>query len=296
MSQYTFIVNPAAGKGAGGRILDPLQNELRSRRIPHDIALTTGPGHATRLARESTSPTVVAVGGDGTINEVANGLFGTDRALGILPTGSGNDFIKSVSIPSRLFPALEILLRGNSRSIDIGTVDAGEGNSSLRLFVNGVGVGFDAAVAAKTREITSLSGIALYLAAVFQTLGHYQAPEFTIAMGASTPLVGRNLLIAIGNGRCAGGGFFLTPDAIVDDGLLDACIVDDKGLLEILMLMPRVMLGKHHNVRGVKFVRSNEFIITASNPFFVHADGEIVGSNVTGVRVGLRPSALRIIA
>jgi diacylglycerol kinase (ATP) len=296
MSPYTFIINPAAGKGAGGRILDPLQNELRSRGIPHDVVLTTGPGHATSVARESSSPTVVAVGGDGTINEVANGLLGSDKALGILPGGSGNDFVKSLSIPSRLAPALEILLRGHQRRMDLGTVAAGDGNSSSRVFVNGVGAGFDAAVAAKTREITSLSGIALYLAAVFQTLGHYRAPRFTITAGASAPIIGRNLLIAIGNGQCAGGGFFLTPDAIVDDGLLDACIVDDKNLLQILFLMPRVMRGKHHHVRGVKFLRSSEFNISASDPFFVHADGEIVGSNVLEVHVGLMPSALRVIA
>jgi diacylglycerol kinase (ATP) len=296
MTPYTFIVNPSAGKGAGGLLLDPLQNELRSRRISHDIVLTSGPGHATQAARESLSTTVVAVGGDGTINEVANGLPGTEKMMGIIPAGSGNDFVKSVSIPSRLAPALDVLLRGTHRSIDLGTVATGDGNSLPRSFVNGVGVGFDAAVAAKTREIKSLSGIALYLAAVFQTLGHYVAPTFTISMGASPPVIGRNLLIAIGNGVCAGGGFFLTPDAKVDDGLLDACVVDDKNFLEILWLMPRVILGKHHNVTGVNFHRDKNFAISASEPFFVHADGEIVGTNVTSVRIGIQPAALRIIA
>ena len=179
--------------------------------------------------------------------------------------------------------------------IDLGTVATDGGNSSSRLFVNGVGAGFDAAVAAKTREIKYLSGIALYLAAVFQTLGHYRAPVFTIDTGASAPLVGRNLLIAIGNGQCAGGGFYLTPDALVDDGLLDACVVDEKNLLQILLLMPRVMLGKHHHVAGVKFLRSKQFTITASAPFFVHADGEIVGTNVLGVRLAIVPAALRVI-
>ena len=89
MSPYTFIVNPAAGQGTGSRILDPLETELRSRRIPYDLVMTTGPGHATRAARESTSANVVAVGGDGTVNEVANGLLGSDKALGILRRGIG---------------------------------------------------------------------------------------------------------------------------------------------------------------------------------------------------------------
>lgn len=296
MTPYTFIVNPSAGQGAGGKLLDPLRNELRSRRIPHELVVTNGPGHATVAARESPSATVVAVGGDGTINEVANGLLGTTKDLGILAAGSGNDFVKSVAIPSRLVPALDVLLRGTRRTIDLGTVSAGESNSSPRVFVNGVGVGFDAAVAARTREIKKLSGIALYLAAVFQTLGHYKAPEFTITMGASLPLVGRNLLIAIGNGQCAGGGFYLTPDAQVDDGLLDVCVVGQKNLLQILSLMPRVMKGKHHHVPGVKFYREKALSITASDPFFVHADGEIVGVLVTAVKMNVLPGALRIIS
>jgi diacylglycerol kinase family enzyme len=104
------------------------------------------------------------------------------------------------------------------------------------------------------------------------------------------------LLIAIGNGTCAGGGFYLTPDAKIDDGLLDVCSVDRKTLLQILSLMPRVMRGKHHNVPGVKFFREKQLTISAEDQFYVHADGEIVGANVRRVEVGLRAIQLRVIS
>jgi diacylglycerol kinase (ATP) len=130
---------------------------------------------------------------------------------------------------------------------------------------------------------------------VLQTLGKYTPPVFNIESEGFTRRA-KGLLIAIGNGTCAGGGFYLTPDARVDDGVLDICSVDDKNILQILSLMPRVMRGKHHNVPGVKFFREKALTITAEEPFFVHADGEIVGANVRRVEIGLISSKLTVIA
>jgi len=300
MNRFTFIVNPEAGKGNGERVFASLRGELESRRVPYDVVMTTGPGHATEAARKASTPVTVGVGGDGTLNEIANGMAGSARALGIIPAGSGNDFIKSVGVPRRPVDALHVLFAGNVRPVDVGSVRCtqekeGGGNSAPRLFVNGVGAGFDAAVAARTREIPFLGGTLLYLAAVFQTLGRYTAPAFHME-GEHARRDAPALLIAVGNGRCAGGGFYLTPDASVDDGLLDICAVDDKNVLEILKLMPRVMRGKHHDVPGVKFFRDTNFVITADTPFYVHADGEIVGVNVRRVELGIVKGNLNVIA
>ncbi len=297
MSAYTFIVNPTAGNGTAARLLDPLRSSLDARGIDYELVTTSRPGHATAAARLSKAHVVVAVGGDGTLNEVANGLSGPGTAMGIIPAGSGNDFIKSVGIPPKFLPALEILFNGTARSVDLGTVSCGEdpGNSPLRYFVNGVGIGFDAAVAARTRAIRFLGGNALYIMAVFQTLGKYVPPRFTVSMNGATSQ-SRNLLIAIGNGPCAGGGFYLTPDAQVDDGLLDICMVDEKSILQILSLMPKVMKGKHRNVPGVSFHREKGITVSAAEPFYVHADGEIVGVNVHRVDVGILPGRLSVIA
>jgi YegS/Rv2252/BmrU family lipid kinase len=238
---------------------------------------------------------VVAVGGDGTANEVANGVISSKKTLGIIPTGSGNDFIKSIGIPRNTSGALECLFRDNRRLIDCGAVQCpNSGTESYRIFVNGVGIGFDAAVAERTTHIRRLSGTALYLAAVFQTLGRYKSPLFKIRLD-SIAKESRNLLIAIGNGRCAGGGFYLTPDASVTDGLLDVCAIDEMSVLQILRLMPNVMKGKHMNMQGVRFSRAKEIDVSAAAKFYVHADGEIVGDQVNEVHVEIKTEALRVV-
>jgi YegS/Rv2252/BmrU family lipid kinase len=300
MKLFTFVVNPVAGKGAGKNVFASIRGELEGRDIPYDVVETTAPGHATEAARSAATPVVVSVGGDGTINEIANGLAGSTRTLGIIPAGSGNDFIKSVGVPRKPLQALHTLLQGVTRPVDIGTVRCsaareGGGNFETRLFVNGVGVGFDAAVAARTREIPVLSGTALYVLAVLQTLGRYVPPNFTIEFDGSSR-ESRGLLIAVGNGKCAGGGFYLTPEARVDDGLLDICSVEHKNILQILSLMPRVMRGKHHGVPGVKFFKEKRLTISADESFYVHADGEIVGANVRRVEIGLHDSQLTVIS
>jgi len=302
LTKYTFIVNPEAGRGHGRKLLEPLQNELKSRNVDHQLFLTSRAGEAFELARNGSGSVVVSVGGDGTLNEVANGLGGRNCALGIVPAGSGNDFIKSLRYPKGLSDALDIIMAGRIRQVDAGVVtctatspDASTVETHKRLFLNGVGVGFDAEVAAKMRTIRYLSGAAVYLLAVLQTLGKYRAPLFTIAIDG-VERSGHNLLIAIGNGRCAGGRFYLTPDAVVDDGLLDLCVIKDLTVARILRLMPLVMVGRHRNVKEVSLLRSSEGIrIDSAQRFFVHADGEMVGEGVNHVEISLKRKHLPIL-
>ena len=300
MSHYTFIVNPAAGRGDATKLVRRLRGALRERGIDHTIVLTAAPGDATTKARESASDVVVAVGGDGTINEVANGLVGSSKALGIIPAGSGNDFIKSCGIPEDFEQALAILCAGKRRRIDLGTVQCtkdganGSEQPEVRCFVNGVGIGFDAAVAARTQEIRHVSGTTLYLLAVFQTLGRYSFPTFTYKVD-HTIRESKNLLIAVGNGRCAGGGFYLTPDAVIDDGWLDICVIEEKSVPQILRLMSRVMKGKHGDIPGVTIFRDTGLVASAREPFHVHADGEIVGRNVNRVDIGIMKACLDVV-
>jgi YegS/Rv2252/BmrU family lipid kinase len=296
VTTYTLVVNPVAGKGHAARLIRPLRLEFERRGIEFTLIETHAPGDATSAARDAVTSVVVAVGGDGTLNEVANGLAGSSKALGIIPAGSGNDFIKSIGITRNVQNAVEVLLRGARRRIDLGKVVCSEGNAPQgRLFINGVGVGFDAAVAVRTRSIPYLSGTALYIAGVLQTLAHYTPPEFHLSMN-HTSVSSSNLLIAIGNGRCAGGGFYLTPDAQVDDGLFDICVIEKKTVPEIIRLMPRVMRGKHFDIPGVKFFKEKRLHIFADSEFSVHADGEIIGEGVHEVALEVMPAALDIIA
>lgn len=302
MKPYTFIVNPEAGRGHGRKLLDPLRRELERRKVDFDLYVTTRAGQAIEFARNGAGPTVVAVGGDGTLNEVANGLTGKHKAIGIIPAGSGNDFIKSLGTPRRMSDALDLILAGKIRRVDAGVISCtatSPGKETVetrhRLFVNGVGVGFDAAVAAKMRTIKFVGGTAVYVLAVLQTLGKYKAPRFRIASDGVERSM-RNLLIAIGNGRCAGGSFYLTPDAVVDDGLLDLCVIEELSVPRILRLMPLVMLGRHRNVKEVSFLRARDrILIEAEELFFVHADGEVVGERVNRVEVSVKPNHLPIL-
>jgi YegS/Rv2252/BmrU family lipid kinase len=299
MAEYTFIVNPAAAKGSGRKAAERLSELLRRHAVVHTMFFTARPGHATELVKSTDSGFVVAVGGDGTINEVANALQNTDRVLGVIPTGSGNDFIKSAGIPRRMENALELILRGRIRRIDAGQVSIGvSANGSIthapgRMFVNGVGVGFDAAVAYRTTQIRYLSGTSLYLLAVLQTIGGFRPPHFRVrADNASWE--GRSLLIATGNGKCAGGGFYLTPNAEIDDGVLDVCAISNVSLLKVLRLIPSVMKRKQIQDMQVKYYQTKKLEIISSGNFTVHADGEIIGRDVQAVKLEVLPGVLQI--
>jgi YegS/Rv2252/BmrU family lipid kinase len=301
VNTYCFIVNPAAGKGKAAKAVATLKQEIYRRSLSAEICLTERRGHARLLAERTQSPVVVAVGGDGTVNEIVNGITGTEKTLGIIPAGSGNDLVKSLDIPTDLSAALDAVQSSRGRLIDAAVVRCSSqepevvaGNSDRRYFVNGVGIGFDAAVAERTMSIKYLSGFALYLSAVFQTLGTYTAPNFRIWLDGEVT-EGKHLLIAIGNGRCAGGGFYLTPNAAIDDGSLDVCLIEDRSVPSILRLMPRVMKGKHHESWGVRLTRAENIRVEADEPFYVHADGEVVGREVNNVEVSIHKQVLKVI-
>jgi YegS/Rv2252/BmrU family lipid kinase len=244
---------------------------------------------------------VVAVGGDGTINEIANGIIGEGKTLGVIPAGSGNDFVKSVSISRRPDEAVRNLAAGRLRDVDVGTVrtsvfqNGAEKVQDERLFLNGVGVGLDAAVAAKIKEIPYLSGILLYLAAILTTVGKYRAPRFEGSVDDHR-WNAEQLLVAIGNGRSAGGGFYLTPNAVVDDGLLDVSAIRRLKIPQILRVLPYVVMGKLQEKHGVKFMRGRKIHLESESCFTVHADGEIVGRDVNSVEIGMHGARLQVVA
>lgn len=299
MSRFTFILNPSAGKGAGRRLRDRIYKVIKSKTSDFELIETKGQGDATEIARGSSSSIVIAIGGDGTVHEVANGIIGTEKTLGVVPVGSGNDFIKSVQVPKGLSESVECIFRRNVKAIDVGRVEVqngteGRSNSLISFFVNGLGIGFDAAVAERTHHISYASGTLLYLIAVLQTLGRYKSPKFSIAVdGRRTD--SKNLLIAVGNGICAGGGFYLTPDAKVDDGVLDICLIEEISTLGILRLMPSVMRGNHQRQSCVRFEKGKSITVNVSRPTCVHSDGEILGTEIDNLHIDLVPRALNVI-
>ncbi|MGB9723353.1 MAG: diacylglycerol/lipid kinase family protein [Chloroflexia bacterium] len=286
--RYRVIVNPTAGRGRGARLLPYLHTLLQGLR--YELVQTEAPRQATALAAaaaEEGYEVVVAVGGDGTTFEVINGLAGRDTALAVLPIGSGNDFIKPLGIPTDLPAAVACLRRGRVRRIDLGHV-------GQTYFGNMLGIGFDARVAVETYRLPHLHGFALYLAALWKTVWRYRSPYLHLE-GDARSFEGRFLLVAVGNGRCQGANFWLTPEAEMDDGYLDLCLISDMPLPLFFYHLPKVFRGKHTRLREVRMLRARRIRVRSAEPVAVHADGEVLAEAATEVEVEIRPAALRVV-
>lgn len=300
------ILNPWAGRGSAGQRQGELEAALHRARVRFDLVQTHARGGATELTYQALDrgyDCVAAVGGDGTINEVVNGLvggrerLGRDAALAIVPLGTGSDFVRVLDgvEPNDLHGAARRLAAARTRPIDLGriTVDS-PGGTEQRYFINGLGMGLDAQVAVESLKLTGLRGFAVYLMAIIRALAGYKAHMMTVRFDDYE--VRRRLLFAsVANGRSQGGGFLMTPEALIDDGLLDLCIVEKLRLDQIIRYLPRLMEGSHTSLREVTMGRAHSIEVTCHNGIPVATDGEVVATNATRVRVEVVPGAIRLV-
>jgi len=229
---------------------------------------------------------VVSVGGDGTIHEIANVLFGRDVELGIVPLGRGNDFARTVGIPTDPREAARLALEGQAEPIDLGQANG-------EIFINVAGLGFDAEVAAEANRIGMIvNGTVTYFASVFTTLRQYSCQDVTISIDGKS-WDQRILLLAVGNGKYYGGGMQITPDAVVDDGLLDIVIAGDMTRMETILVLPKVYSGAHIHHPKASTYRGKEVTVTSKNSLNVHAEGEIISK--TPVTFKVLAGALRLV-
>lgn len=286
---YCFIVNPASGRGKGLGVGRELEERLQYLNLDYQVLYTKAPGHAIELAQTAKEKfeCVVAVGGDGTLNEVVNGLGQSGCTLGLLPVGSGNDFARAVSLETKLDVALNKLLRGRIRAVDLGKVNE-------RYFHNGVGVGFDAHVVHTSLKVKRLRGNAIYLYSVLRTLFKYRPVSLAMEFNNQTH-TSDYFMITVGNGMSLGGGFLLTPDAQIDDGLFDLCLIQNMPMPSVLRNLLKVYSGKHKEDPRVEIVRTENLKIRSREPFAVHVDGELLGMDLTALNVEIIPKALNVI-
>ncbi len=231
----TFIVNPAAGNGYALKIENQLREEVSRRNLECRFVRTEAPGHATELAksaiRDPECSGVVSVGGDGTSFEVACGLMNTGIPLGIIPAGTGNDFIKTVGIPKNPVKALDFILHHQPRPVDVGTLND-------RLFLNVCGTGFDVTVLDFTLAAKKYCrGLLPYLIGLIRGIAHYKPTR--VRFTADGEVKEQDVLIcSVANGRFFGGGIAICSEAAADDGLLDLVVVDHKprGFLPFLVI------------------------------------------------------------
>jgi len=288
--RYKIIVNPVAGSGKPLRKLDELRHYLNLANLDYDVEFTHEPLEAVNLAQKDVHDgydVVAAFGGDGTINEVVNGLIGSDVTLGVIPCGSGNDFARSLNISKNIKAAVDVLKKGKTKFIDLGKLNG-------RYFANGLGIGFDAFVNYQSTLMTNIKGQARYISSIVKSLFQYESVDMEIKYNGTTHL-GKTFLIAIGNGFSIGGGFRLTPDALLTDGCFDVCRVDDVGLSTILRHFPKLLNGHIGKVKQVQLGRSPELKVSSEKPLPVHIDGEIYSMGAHEINVQLIPQTLQVI-
>lgn len=297
IDRFYVVLNPAAGRGAAARVRGVVEREMARAGIAFTIAETTRRGHAAELAEAAARqgwPAVVAVGGDGTVHEVVNGLMraadgGPSTPLGIVGVGSGNDFALLAGVPKDPAAAVRHIATAEARAVDVGRVGG-------QWFSNGVGIGLDARVAIEVDRRRRFRGLAMYLHALFGVLRVYRPPRMVVELDGERVAEGPMTLVTIGNGGRHGGGFWICPDARIDDGLLDVCRCDGLGTLGILRFLPRVMRGTHTTASCVRMHRARRVRVTSPDPLPVHADGEIIADDARELEIEIHPGRLRVLA
>jgi YegS/Rv2252/BmrU family lipid kinase len=282
------IVNPAAGKGNAKKVLPLVREKLLGSGSDFELLQTGSRGHATDLARKNARKVtdIVVVGGDGTLNEVVNGMAGSRAVLGIVSAGSGNDFLKSVGSCCDLQEELYQALNGKARAIDLGVCNG-------RYFINGVGIGFDGKVVEDmARGGPLFKGPLGYYATVLKLLVSYRETEMTVALDRKV-FNGKLFMITVANGTTFGGGFRITPGAELDDGWLDVCKISSIGLLRRYVHVREVTRGTHGAMPEVAMLRAKKVRIESPVRTACHIDGEVMGTGPYDIRIIPKGIAIR---
>lgn len=285
MTKHMVIANPAAGGGAAERAVPKVVSLLAKYGVDFDLVQTGRPRHAEELTREAVDAgydVVVAAGGDGTVNEVLNGLMEAKSqgagpcTMGVLCIGRGNDFAYGMGIPHRLEEGCRALAQGHRRAIDVGRVIGGRYPEG-RYFGNCVGIGFDAVGSRVASEMTRLSGFPSYIVAVLKTIFlYFQAPLTTVEYDGRI-LTQPSLLTSIMNGRRLGGGFIMAPTAEPDDGLFDLCMAHEVSRARMFTLIPHFLRGTQATQSPIETARAAHIVVTALEGVLpAHVDGEVL--------------------
>lgn len=273
MGGMIFIVNPIAGGGKAKELIPLIKSNMDKNNKRYKIITTKKPGEAIYIAKEQSKnhDIIVAVGGDGTVNEVATGLIDNNGGvLGIIPGGTGNDMARSLDIPMEPIEALEVLCKGYKRNMNIGSVNGS-------YFLNISSIGFDAEVVKNNINIKKKikSGFS-YAISVIYTLFSFKRKRLEINIDGE--ILNDNVyLLAVGNGKYYGGGMKILPMAKIDDGYLDICIVSNLNKLKLLFLFPTIFKGNHIKfTKHVQIYRGKNIKVKSKENLHLNIDGEII--------------------
>lgn len=297
-----IILNPMADMGNAWRVA----RDLRSITEQHggvDWSGTVYPGHAITLAQQAGEQgydMVIAMGGDGTVHEVVNGLMKIPEekrpVLGVVPVGSGNDFAHGIHASGKPSEALAWALNGEPSSVDLCLMT--DENGRMEFFDNTLGIGFGAMVTIRSHRLPIIRGFLMYLTSVIQTIALDHNPIHMKIETDEETWDQKVIYLVLCNGPREGGGFLIAPEAKIDDGILHYAMITDVSRAMMLRIVPEVMKGTHGRFKQVRMGTCRKFSITADRPLYIHADGEIFsgpGTDLRRVSFEVLPAALRVV-
>jgi YegS/Rv2252/BmrU family lipid kinase len=291
-----FIVNPVSGVGKKGYLPTYIDKYLDHRRFEYVIWHTKAPRHATELARKAVQegfPIVVAVGGDGSVNEVSDGLLGSDTTLGILPLGSGNAFATHLGISRRLAKAFEVINEGNKLLSDVGYVDFG--GSKKRLFVATSGLGFAAYVAYQIKG-SKIRGFLAYLTLALKSAFLYKSKTYRIQLDQSNTWIERKCyVVEVSNNKYYGYGTAIAPLADIEDGLLNLTLILDRPRWQYFASLWRMFNLTIHKADFIEHYTARNITIEAPHSTPLHRDGEGEFSSATTLYYSIKSKILRVL-
>jgi diacylglycerol kinase (ATP) len=303
--KHLIIVNPISGRGYAQKVIPDIEAGMRNHGLDFDLVRTERPWHAAEIAekaaREGSYDVIVSASGDGTANEVINGLMRAraagfnHSAFSVLPVGTGNDMAYGLGLRGTLEESIATLAQNRRKRIDIGYVQGGDYPNG-RYFVNGIGIGFDAVVGFVAVKIRWARGLPAYLIAVIQTVFiYFKAPTVEISYNDST-YTKPALMVSIMNGQRMGGGFYMAPLGDNADGCFDLCIASDVGRARIFGLVPYFLKGTQASQPEIATGRAHKITVKAvKGTLPAHCDGETLCENGQELYAEVVPAAIEVI-
>lgn len=300
-SHTVFLVNPASANGSTGRRWPELARRAAAAGLEGATLFSERPGHLAELAREAAldgAELLVVVGGDGSVNEVANGLAGLGRQpeVAVVPRGTGWDFSRTFGIPRRIDDAVQVALEGDVRTIDLGRASyrAWDGSDATASFANVASAGMSGAIAKRANETTkALGGKASYLWATFAVFSGWGATEIEVAVDGERR-AGPMFDVVVANGRFFGGGLEICPDAEPDDGVFDVLTIGDVTKRDLVLTMPKMYRGTHLPHPKAELLRGSSVTVTSETPLPIELDGEQPGTTPVTFEVAAGAFRLRV--
>ncbi|NTW50409.1 MAG: diacylglycerol kinase family lipid kinase [Chlorobiales bacterium] len=299
---YWFILNPAADKGRARKRIAWLQQSIRKWGVDTVVQVTTRPKEASEFAEnvKSKVDVIVACGGDGTLNEVVHSLVHSDKILGCVPIGSANDFYKNIANQSLSTENLSNIFKSEIEPVDVGQVTLTDSSGkNFRYFINSFGLGFSGRIAQLASKITWLKGDLTYIYALAQVMRTYTSLQMRLTLHTPEGIVSLDekiFMVSIGNGRYEAGKFMIAPEASINDGWLDVCVLKGISRREIPKWVIKYIKGTHITESQVVYRKVKKIEIDLSMPEMLHLDGEVI-ENVSGkITVDVCPSSLKVLS